>query len=52
MAKILTLMGMITVALTLASCGGDGGSDDRTAPPPMDEGLVWDQDNWNEREWE
>ena len=39
----------LTFALSLTACGGGGGD---PAPEPPATEAVWDQSNWNEKNWQ
>lgn len=38
-------------AVVLTACGGGGGGGDAPADPPSTE-AIWDQSNWNEKNWQ
>ena len=53
MNSVRQAVAVLIFALLLAACGGGGGGSNDPKPPPLvEQGLVWDQASWNEREWQ
>ena len=53
--QVKRLFATLIVCMALSSCGGSGdGSSDNgvvTPPPPSSSELVWDEGNWDDKEW-
>lgn len=55
MNSVRQAVAVLVFALLLTACGGGGGgggSNDPKPPPLLEQGLVWDQASWNEKEWQ
>ena len=45
-------LSLLIFALSLVACGGGGGGGTSTPPPPTTaDSLIWDQGNWQEKNW-
>ncbi len=49
----LSMTLFLVCCIGLAACGGGGGNNGGNNEPPVaDDGLEWDNGNWDEEDWE
>jgi len=51
--KILTSVIGLFFTILISGCGGSGGSGGSSKPNvnTVDKGLVWNNSNWNQKDW-